>query len=173
MADRAARLTAGCRALPAAPLPQARKNPGRLVGAPGSVNSREIPALYRRCWFGSGCLCFSFLYFEFFDDEGVLLLADGLDGRFLGNLGRGRLENHLLGVGLVSLGDLDVFLEVGDDDAIKLFERRTDVRLAARSCDATHRDLIRARLRIFGDAQLNHAQRQEREGGCEEFIHGF
>jgi hypothetical protein len=112
------------------------------------------------------------LQFQFLDHVGVFVFAESLVSLLLGDLCRGRLEDHFLSAGLVSLGDLDVFFEVGDDNAIKLFERRTDVRFAGASCDAGHCHFIRLRFCICGDAELDHANRQKSDGCGNYFIHG-
>ena len=99
------------------------------------------------------------------------MCPEGGDRCLLGNFRRSGLENHGLGFGLLTLLDLNIFFEVGNNDAVELFERRTDALFTAGSCHASHGDFVGVGLHLFGDSQLDHSKRKKRKGGGNNFSH--
>ena len=100
------------------------------------------------------------------DDEAIFLRADSRYELLFGELTVGRLEDDLLCAGLVAGGDFDVFRQVFGDDTVKLFERPTDVRFAAVSCDARHSDRIGRHFRVFRGSGVAEAEDEDAHHCC-------
>jgi hypothetical protein len=108
---------------------------------------------------------------QFLHNVKVLVLSKGGDGILFRQLRRSRLESDFLRFEFYDIIDHDIFLEIGDNNAVKLFERRTDARFTAVSCDASHGHFVGAGLRFFSNAQLDHSKRQKRQGSRDNFCH--
>ena len=119
-----------------------------------------------------GLLFLGCLQLKFLNNVSLAMITKGSDGFFLREFGVRRLENDFLSLrGFLVRYDEDVFLEVGGNNAIELFERRTDALCTASSSDAGHRYFVGVGLRFFSDSQLDHSKREKRKGSRDYFCH--